>query len=80
MKVTHLLRAPDIPSLVDTILREFYHTTFCCGHLGHPEEGVHIAFKEYVDGKVGVVEGLYCRDCADEYIKTVGASEVRGLF
>ena len=85
VKATPLLRQGDIGALVQTILWEFYPTTFCCGHLGHYEDGVHIAFKEFIvdrgdmehGGGIGEVSGLYCRDCADEYKKKLGAWEVQ---
>ena len=84
VKATPLLRQGDIEGLVRTILGEFYHTTFCCRHLGRYDEGVHIAFKEFIvdrgdmehGGGIGEVSGLYCRDCADEYKKELGAWEV----
>lgn len=73
-KTDHLLREYDISGLVGSLLGEFYRTSLCCGHLVKSfEEGVHIAFKD-VDG---VVSGLYCSVCAEEYKKKLGAWEVR---
>ena len=84
VKATPLLRTGDIEGLVQTILEEFYHTTFCCGHLGHLEDGVHIAFKDFIvdrgdmehGGGMGDVSGLVCRDCAEKYKKELGAWEI----
>ncbi len=73
-----LLREHDIPSLVGSILQEFYHITLCCGHLvGEHEEGIHLAFKDYDDGKLCEVSGLYCKECAKKYKKKLGAWEIK---
>ena len=80
VKATPLLRGGDIHGLVQAILTEFYHTTFCCGHMGNGD-GVVIAFNDFVTdrsdmehgGGIGEFQGIYCRDCADKYIKELGA-------
>lgn len=73
-KIEQLLRAHDIPSLVGSILDEFYHVHLCCGHLvASSDEGVHIAFND----NDSVVSGLYCRECANRYKKELGAWEVK---
>lgn len=73
-KVLPQLREYDIPGLVGQVLEEFYHITLCCGHLVRDsDEGVHIAFND-VDGEVS---GLYCKDCAEELKKELGAWEVK---
>ena len=76
-KVFHLLRNHDIPGLASTILDVFYSSTFCCGHKGMFDDGVHIAFKDFDNGEECEVSGLYCRVCAEEYKKDSGAWEVR---
>ena len=76
-KILPQLREHDIPSLVGQILEEFYHTHLCCGHLVRSfQEGVHIAFEDWSDGELGVVTGLYCKECAEDYKKELGAWEV----
>lgn len=78
VKATPLLRDYDIPSLVGTILDEFYPVRLCCGHLVRSiNEGVHIAFKSFSDGEVCEVSGGYCKECAEKYIKELGAREVK---
>ena len=80
VKATPLLREGDIQSLVQTILTEFYHTSYSCGHMGN-DSGVVIAFNDFVTdrsdmehgGGIGEFQGIYCRDCADKYIKELGA-------
>ncbi len=79
VKATSLLRNYDIPSLVETILSEFYTVTFCCGHLGHWNDGVHIGFYSYEGRTDETTEGLYCKDCAGEYKKKLGAWEIKEL-
>lgn len=85
-KTLPLLREHDIPSLVGSILQEFYHTTLCCGHMiSEHEDGVHIAFKDFIvdrgdmehGGGMGEVSGLYCKECAEKYKKELGAWEIK---
>jgi len=72
-KITPRLRSYDIPGLVTQIMEEFYTVHLCCGHLvKNTDEGVAIAWKE----GAGEVSGLYCRDCADEYKRELGAWEI----
>jgi len=78
VKAIPLLRSFDIPSLVSQILYEFYHVTFCCGHLGGWDDGVHIAFKDIDKEGEGEASGVYCKDCAEEYKEKFGAWEVKG--
>jgi len=77
IKATPLLRRGDIHYIVDTILHEFYQVTFSCGHLGHWEDGVHIAFYTYRGQIDGVSSGINCKDCAEKYKKELGAWEVK---
>lgn len=78
VKVTPLLRNNDISSLVNSIMGEFYHISLYCGHLARSiEDGVLIEFYEYDDHSKGTVQGIYCKDCAEEYKKTLGAWEVK---
>ena len=76
-KVAQYLRPDDIPHLVSRIIETFYHTRFSCGHYGHWNEGVHIAFKDTDNGKPCTVSGLYCKDCAEDYKVKLGAWEVK---
>ena len=76
-KVMPYLWDYDIPALVSSILDEFYKVTFCCGHKGEWEDGVHIEFYEYQDKSKGTVSGIYCRDCVKRYKKELGAWEVK---
>lgn len=77
IKATPLLREGDIPSLVRTITGEFYHITLCCGHMVKDlDETVTIEFYEYDDKTKGTIVGSYCRDCAEEYKKKLGAWEL----
>ncbi len=77
VKATPLLRNYDIPSLVKTILEEFYHLQLSCGHLVKDyDEGVILEFYEYPD-KNGTVIGSYCKDCVEKYKKELGAWEVK---
>ena len=70
-KVEFFLRPYDIPSLVGSILEEFYHVSLCCGHLVKSmEDGVLLEFEES-DGST--IQGCYCADCAEEYKKKLGA-------
>lgn len=80
VKATPLLRAYDISSLVDTILHEFYKVTFCCGHLGHWDDGVHIAFKDFENGEECETSGIYCKDCAEKLKQEIGAWEVDNII
>ncbi|KKM99570.1 hypothetical protein LCGC14_1146540 [marine sediment metagenome] len=83
-KVDHLLRNGDIQWLVGSILSEFYCVTLCCGHKVKGNEGVHIAFNDFVvdrgdsehGGGMGEVSGIYCDDCAEHYKKEIGAWEI----
>ena len=86
IKATPLLRQGDISSLVRTILQEFYHITLCCGHLVESsDDGIVIAFKDFITdrsdmehgGGIGEVSGTYCKDCAAEYKRDLGAREVK---
>lgn len=73
-KVSWMLRDFDIPWLVREILEEFYHVRLCCGHyVEDHDDGVAIEFDEN-DGSV--VSGLYCRVCAEEYKRDLGAREI----
>jgi hypothetical protein len=54
----------------------------CCGHkVRELSDGVHICFKDYIvdrgdmehGGGMGEVSGVYCKKCATEYIRHVGA-------
>ena len=77
-KTKHLLRNHDVPMLVNQILEEFYHIHLCCGHMVQDfNDGVHIAFKDMINGEEGEVSGLYCWDCAEEYKRDLGAWEVK---
>ena len=85
-KVLSSLRDHDIPSLVGQVMEEFYRIRLCCGHLVRDlDEGVYIAFEDYIvdrsdmeeGGGIGEVSGLYCKDCAEEYIKNLGAWKVK---
>ena len=72
-KVEPYLRGPDIPSLVGSILGEFYHVTLCCGHMVRElDEEVGIAFNELE----GTTYGSYCKDCAEKYKKDLEAWEI----
>ena len=74
-KTKPILRDHDIPSLVGQILEEFYHIRLCCGHLVRDfDESVSLAFKEN-DGST--VYGSYCKVCAEEYKKELGAWKVK---
>lgn len=74
-KVSPQLREGDIPSLVRQVIEEFYHIHLSCGHLVEEiDEGVHIAYREN-DGSE--VSGMYCKECAEEYKRTLGAWEVK---
>ena len=74
-KVVSYLRERDIPSLVDSIIQEFYHTCLCCGHwVDSITDGIPLAFKEN-DGSE--VQGSYCKDCAKRYKKKLGAWEIK---
>ena len=76
-KILSQLRKGDIPNLVRQILGEFYHIHLCCGHLVREmDDGVHITFKEYIDGEMGEVSGVYCKECAEKYKKELGAREI----
>ncbi len=77
VRATPLSRPYDIPSLVDTILGEFYRVTFCCGHLGDMDDGITIEFYEYNDKSKGTVKGIYCKYCAERYKKEIGAWEIK---
>ena len=78
VKVSPYLRNGDIPSLVDWVLGEFYHITLCCGHLVKDiDEGVHIGFYTYEGRTDETTEGLYCKECAGKYIRTLGAWEIK---
>ena len=88
-KIKQYLRPYDIPSLVSQILSEFYHVTLCCGHLvADSYEGVPLAFRDYITdrsdmehgGGMGEVSGLYCKECAESYIRTLGAWRVGGMI
>ena len=71
------LRDGDIEGLVRTILGEFYHVTLCCGHMVRSsDEEVVLEFYEYDDKSKGTVIGGYCKDCAERYIKDLGAWKV----
>jgi len=83
-KVSQHLRESDIPSLVGQIIDEFYHITLSCGHhVMEFDEGVHIAFNDFVTdrsdmehgGGMSEVSGIYCHDCAERYKKELGAWE-----
>lgn len=66
-KVKPYLRDYDIPSLVGSILSEFYHITLCCGHLVKElNEGIPL---EQDDQENGTISGDYCKECADEMIR-----------
>ncbi|KKN17544.1 hypothetical protein LCGC14_0964690 [marine sediment metagenome] len=80
------LRGGDIQSLVSQVMSEFYHITLCCGHqVMEMEEAVSIAFNDFITdrgdmehgGGMGVVSGCYCRDCAEQYKKKLGAWEIK---
>ena len=76
-KIKPYLRAGDIPSLISQIIDEFYHVTLCCGHkVNSSEEGVDLKFKDNINGKISEVYGSYCKDCAEEYIKELGAEKI----
>ncbi len=79
-KYTHHinLREGDIPSLVNSILAEFYPIHLCCGHMvNEMDEGVNLEFYEYEDKSKGTIGGLYCKDCAQKYKKEPGAWEIQ---
>jgi len=76
VKIESYLRGYDIPSLVNSILDNFYPVTFCCGHKGNFDEGVHIEFYTYEGRTDEITSGLYCRDCAERYKKELKAWEV----
>jgi len=72
-KVKPYLRNCDIPSLVSSILGEFYRITLCCGHMVRElDEGVGLAFNELE----GTTHGSYCKDCAKKYKKDLQAWEI----
>ena len=84
-KITPYLRDADIPSLVSTIIGAFYHITLCCGHkVNELDEIVALEFEDYVvdrsdmehGGGLGTVHGSYCKDCAKQYKKELGAIEM----
>lgn len=57
------LREYDIPSLVNSIITEFYHVCLCCGHwVERMDEGVELSM---VDTDGSTISGVYCRDCAE---------------
>ena len=85
VKATPLLRQRDIPSLVYTILEEFFHIRLCCGHLVRDfDEGVNLAFNDFITdrsdmehgGGIGGVTGSYCKDCAKRLKKELVAWEI----
>jgi hypothetical protein len=76
VKIKPYLRDYDIPFLVDNILDNFYSVTFCCGHKGHFDDGVHIEFYTHEGRTDETTSGLYCRDCAERYKKELKAWEV----
>ena len=70
----HNLRDGDVSSLVSQVLDEFYSIKLSCGHLVRDmDEGVCIAFFD----ESGRVQGIYCKDCAEEYKKKLGAWEIK---
>lgn len=73
-----VLRDGDIYSLVSSMIDRFYRVTLCCGHkVQSINEGITLEFYEYDDHSKGTVQGLYCKDCAEEYKKDLGAWEVK---
>ena len=69
-KTLPLLREGDIESLTSQIIDEFYHITLCCGHSVRDfSDGLLIEFYTYPDESQGTTQGIYCKDCADSYIK-----------
>jgi hypothetical protein len=73
-KIKPYLRDYDIPHLVDSIIRDFYHVGLCCGHVVRDIcEGIHLEMDD-ADGKT---YGLYCKDCAERMIKEGWAKEVK---
>ena len=83
VKATPFLRRGDIQGLVHTILTEFYHEIYSCGHMGN-NDGVAIAFRDFIvdrgdmddGGDICEVQGIYCKDCAEKYKKELGAWEI----
>lgn len=72
-KIMPYLRKHDIPALVSQVMNEFYNITFCCGHMGNLNDGVHIRFYTYEGRTDDITEGSYCKDCAEKYVKELGA-------
>jgi len=73
------LREQDIPSLVSQIIDEFYHVTLCCGHqVENLDEGIALEFEDFIakENIMGKVCGSYCEDCAEKYIKELGAEKI----
>lgn len=65
-KTEQYLRDSDIPHLVDSIIQAFFPIGFCCGHrVKELDEGIDLVIDE-PDGKT---YGIYCKDCAEIYIK-----------
>ena len=82
-KSSWMLREGDVPSLVDQIIEEFYHVQLSCGHwVEGLDEGVWIEWEDSFcdeDGaKKGMVSGTYCKVCAEEYKRDLGAKEIKG--
>ena len=75
-KIKPYLRDYDISSLVSQIVDEFYWITLTCGHkVNDIGEGVNLKFKEIINGEINEVHGLYCKDCAEQYIKELDAEK-----
>jgi len=77
-KANFMLRKGDVSDLVRQIMDDAYHVTLACGHkVRSSDEGVTLAFKDYDDGDLVTVQGTYCRDCAKEYKRKLGAWEIK---
>jgi hypothetical protein len=76
-KVDHLLRDGDIEGLANSIIQEFYHIQLCCGHwVREFNEGVTLEMPDYSDGEKGISSGIYCKDCAKQYLKEIKGCRV----
>jgi hypothetical protein len=77
-KTKQYLRDGDIPSLVDSVIQEFYHVNLCCGHwVMSNSEGVALEFEDYENGEKVTISGNYCKECAKRYKKTLKAREIK---
>jgi hypothetical protein len=77
-RIIPYLREHDIPSLVNSVIQEFYHVSLCCGHwVRSNDEGVPLEFEDCVNGENVTVTGIYCKECAERYKKDLKAREIK---